>query len=487
MWRIERRNGAYCILNSDDVVVSGHPTLLAALDELHTLYSDADVEDETSALVEAVRQLVNKLEGTQEASPVQVPAEASAEVAEANEQVEVAEHFAWEGVITVEGLETGDGRLFKAGAVTWKDELLPFPFTWQRESQPGHDGNVTIGRVDSIFRAENGDIRGKGIILGGSKAPPEAGQYRDLLETGAAGWVSIDGDSAEFDIIENSDDPWDYKMEFTSINIRSLCAVSISAFETAKIQLSGEMVVASITASDLNTVVVVEEDGSEYIRTIDDRENEPLLASVVPVNPPAEWFGFKATELTPLTITDDGQVFGHLCGKETCHIGFGSCKTSPRNCDYDNYFHLGVLKTAEGDIVNVGHMTFSEGHADITLSAQAAAAVYDSTSRVSADIRCGEDEFGTWVAGALRPGLSEEDIREVRSAPLSGDWRPIKGKLQLIAAHAVNVPGFPISRAKVLVASGVTEAIIITEDCGCDLSAEYSEMLFELDIEEMES
>lgn len=259
------------------------------------------------------------------------------------------------------------------------------------------------------------------------------------------------------------------KQVFSSINIRSLCAVSISAFETAKIQLA-ENVVAS------------------YVRDMgEDRDLEPVVAAGIPVNPPLAWMEDPSfSELTPITITDDGRVFGHLAGKETCHIGMGNCRTSPRGCDYDEYFHLGALKTAEGDVVNVGHMTFGGGHAPLDNKAQAAAAYYDSTSRVSADIRCGEDEFGTWVAGALRPGLSEEDVREVRSAPLSGDWRPIKGKLQLIAAHAVNVPGFPIARGKVLVASGVTEAIILTEDCGCDLSEEWKSMMFEMDLEEAE-
>lgn len=470
-WHIQKRDGKFCVIKDADNSVAGcHASRGEAADQIRALYAnEVDNDDEeTAALVEAVRILVNKLEGNsqEDSTEPQKP-----EVVQTDIEVPVAEHFAWEGVITVEGVETGDGRLFSEGAVTWKDELLPIPFTWQRSSQPGHDGNVTIGRVDSIFRTENGEIQGRGVILSGPDAPPEAIEYLNLLKAGAAGWVSIDGDSAEFDIIDSPDgDPFKIKQVFSSLNIRSLCAVSISAFETAKIQLADDVAV-------------------EFSRLMRDlREDEPIIAAGIPVNPPAEWLETpKLTELTPLTITDDGRVFGHLAGKETCHIGMGTCKTSPRNCNYDEYFHLGALKTAEGDIVNVGHMTFGGSHAPLDHKAQAAAAYYDSTSRVSADIRCGEDEFGTWVAGALRPGLSEEDLREIRSAPLSGDWRPIKGKLQLIAAHAVNVPGFPISRAKVLVASGITEAVILTEDCGCDLNEQYKEMMFEMDMEEVEA
>jgi hypothetical protein len=45
-----------------------------------------------------------------------------------------------------------------------------------------------------------------------------------------------------------------------------------------------------------------------------------------------------------------------------------------------------------------------------------------------------------------------EQIDELRRSPLSGDWRKINGKLRLVAALGVNVPGYPVPRA--LVASG---------------------------------
>lgn len=469
-WSIEKRNGEFCVIKDDDKSVAGsHATRDEAADQIRALYAseeDDDV-DATSELIELVRALVNKLEGNTPEAP------AEPEVAATDIEVPIPEHFSWEGPITYEGIETGDGRLFKDGAIVWNEALLPFPFKWQRVSSEGHDASITIGRVDSIFRGESGAIWGRGIILSGPDAPVEAGEYVNLLKADAAGGVSIDGDSAEFDVdyIEDEDGMLqDIKMTFTSLNIRALTAVDIPAFAGAKITL-----VDAIAAS--------------YVREYRPRRaEEALLASGIPVDPPVEWFTDpEFSELTPITFTDDGRVSGHLCGKETCHIGYGSCKTSPRDCDYDTYFHLGELKTAEGVVVYVGHMTYQGGHAPLSAGAQAAAAYYDSTSRVSADIRCGEDEYGTWVAGALRPSLSSEDIREIRSAPLSGDWRPIRNKLQLIAAHAVNVPGFPIPRARVMVASGgETSAIILTEECNCDVAEEFATMMFELDIEEME-
>jgi len=49
-------------------------------------------------------------------------------------------------------------------------------------------------------------------------------------------------------------------------------------------------------------------------------------------------------------------------------------------------------------------------------------------------------------------------IRAARASAPSGDWRPIKGSLELVAVCQVNVPGFPIARARV--ASGQVMALV---------------------------
>jgi hypothetical protein len=101
-------------------------------------------------------------------------------------------------------------------------------------------------------------------------------------------------------------------------------------------------------------------------------------------------------------------------------------------------------------------------------NALAAASHYDNTGTVAADVRAGEDEYGIWVAGALRSTLTDEQIREFRAAPLSGDWRRIGGRLELVAALAVNTPGFPVprTRARVLVASGHQQSVIAAAPSG---------------------
>lgn len=160
---------------------------------------------------------------------------------------------------------------------------------------------------------------------------------------------------------------------------------------------------------------------------------------------------------TPLTVDADGRVFGHIATWGTCHTGNRGCLTPPRSKSGYAYFRTGEVRFDDGSAVPVGQITVGGGHAGLSLNANAAAAHYDSTSTAACDVAAGEDEFGIWVAGATRPGISEEMLHALRAAAPSGDWRQINGVLELVAVLQVNVPGFPVPRARVLVAAGAPE------------------------------
>jgi hypothetical protein len=83
---------------------------------------------------------------------------------------------------------------------------------------------------------------------------------------------------------------------------------------------------------------------------------------------------------------------------------------------------------------------------------------YDDTASAIADVHAGEDAYGIWVSGSLRSNAQPEQIRALRASAPSGDWRPIRGALELVAVCQVNVPGFPIARARV--ASGAVMALV---------------------------
>lgn len=178
---------------------------------------------------------------------------------------------------------------------------------------------------------------------------------------------------------------------------------------------------------------------------------DSLVASAAPVHPPANWFNDPHLDgPTGITVTEEGRTYGHLALWDTCHIasGPGQCTTAPHSQTDYAYFHTGAILTDDNQELAVGHLTLGTGHAAPDKTVRGTMAHYDNTGLAVADVRAGEDEYGVWVAGAVRPHVSPEDIRTLRSSPLSGDWRRVQGNLELVAALAVNVPGFPVPRTK---------------------------------------
>ncbi len=172
--------------------------------------------------------------------------------------------------------------------------------------------------------------------------------------------------------------------------------------------------------------------------------------SAFPERPPAEWFADpKFNALTPLTIDENGRVYGHGAAWGTCHTSFvDTCTTPPREPSGEHaYYRLGEVLCADGSRVAVGSITLGTGHAPIrSITSSQAAEHYDNTGTAVALVASGEDQFGIWVAGAIRTGTPEARVAELRGAALSGDWRRIGGALRLVAFLAVNRPGFPIPR-----------------------------------------
>jgi hypothetical protein len=167
--------------------------------------------------------------------------------------------------------------------------------------------------------------------------------------------------------------------------------------------------------------------------------------------PPADWFTDPQLDgPTPLTIEDNGRVFGHLALWSTCHRGFDSqCVTPPQDAtEYEEFHDNARVMVDSGELIGVGCLTFDVSHADARASADVAKRHYDHSGTVAAFVRAGQDEHGVWVAGAERPGLTKDQRELMRRLSLSGDWRPKGGSYFLIAAQAVPVPGFPI-RARV--------------------------------------
>jgi hypothetical protein len=181
------------------------------------------------------------------------------------------------------------------------------------------------------------------------------------------------------------------------------------------------------------------------------------------VAPPKTWFENPGLDrVTPISVTADGHIFGHIAPWDVEHTGLPGVRPPRSRHDYA-FFKTGVVATAEGDDIPVGQLTLAGGHAAIQengrpVTAGKAVAHYDDTASAVADLNVGEDEHGIWVSGGLRPGLTASQIRALRASAPSGDWRFINGGHELVAICQVNSPGFPVARA--MVASGQMYALV---------------------------
>lgn len=174
--------------------------------------------------------------------------------------------------------------------------------------------------------------------------------------------------------------------------------------------------------------------------------------------PPVEHFtNPHLGEPTKLTVTADGRVYGHLATWEQPHIGYdGKLVYPPKSSDGAyGYFRQSAVVAASGEVVPVGIITMNTGHADESLSADAAASHYDNTGTMVAAVNVGEDAIGIWLSGSMLPDVSPELRARFGLARVSGDWRqPAPGKpLELIAALSVPNPGFPVRQPAELLAS----------------------------------
>lgn len=336
----------------------------------------------------------------------------------------------WTGVIARLGVPTGDGRIISP--MGGSHRMLPLPFAYQQMSSEGHSGSRVVMTIDTL-NIGDGMVTGSGRVL-------DAAYETDVLELLEAGVI---GPSVDLDDIEYTMDDME-RIVITSWRIAGATLVAIPAFEGV-----------GVTLDDMP-------EGAERPTTDETLPYEALWASAgAPQLPPTDWFRQPDLDrLTPLTVSDNGRVFGHIAGWDTCHVGMPGCVTPPLSASGYSYFHTSEQETAEGSVLPVGTLVAGPRHADAQAAFQAAVAHYDDPAAAVARVMAGEDEHGIWVAGWLLPGASPQAVDIFRTSPVSGDWRRIGGALELIAVCSVNAPGFPVPRARVAFSAGAQRTLI---------------------------
>lgn len=433
----------------------------------------------------------------------------------------------WRGVLCIEGIQTGDGRVMAADALEWAP--LPLPLAWIRDGDQHVYPTAApqLGVIEIITR-EGSDLVGTGII---DDEIPEGAELIRRLQAGSAALgarvgLSIDPDNWNLEIVatDTGDEEggivilasagagatprgWGWtsnaareseRMRFrssmlslvaaagdpdpgegggetgvvlftdavdeileryTRLRIRGVTACAVAAFDGAYLELDGEADAAPAEVVASANAIVTAAAGAPV---------------PTPTDPPAAWFSeAEPTEdddrmveqfdqwgrslgfACPLTITAEGQVYGHAAGSwDQQHVGFvGQRVTPPRSQTEYVPFHVGHVLCAGGEDIATGALIVGCDHApDLDpltgepMSAAQARDHYANSGLGWADVRASNGVFGPWVAGALRPGLTEADLRVLRALTLSGDWRRHGRGLEMVAVLAVNTPGFPVAR-----------------------------------------
>lgn len=327
------------------------------------------------------------------------------------------------------GENTDDRRRF-AKDIEMSFRSFPQPLMWCRQSKGGHDDSFTVGVIESA-RVEGDKLLASGYLLNTPEADEMAmqnahGVSNPSVDLGAADYTFTDADGNEldddaiFDALFFGEGELYYN--FTKAKLLGATMVSTPAFDT-RVRLD--------TERSPREVALVASAQQTFAPKVYDHKmfEDPKLAG-----------------LTLPTIDDNGRIYGHLAAFGTCHRSIqDSCTLVPKSMSGYREFHTSpAVRLDNGTKLPVGRLTVGCGHADTRLPGIPATAHYDNAGSAFALVRVGEDKHGIWFSGVAAPWATPEQIEMGLSAPLSGDWRNFGQGLELVAALAVNTPGFNV-------------------------------------------
>jgi hypothetical protein len=384
-----------------------------------------------------------------------------------DEQALVPMKDMWRGRLAPIGVPTGDRRRFAVGGIGHRE--LPLPLLYQRLTGDGHAQSVVVGRILGV-QIDDAQAYGYGDWLD----VPEKYEAQQMLSSGVGG-VSVDLDDVEYELrVPGTDQKWleaeqcnaadgsctTHEFVVTQGRIAGATIVAIPAFAEAKLEMyQGADEEGLLAAFDDKPMTEPEcgcgiSAGAHLVP-----QHALVAAAVTSFTPPAAAFNDpRLPGVTGLTLDPDRYpgyiaIYGHCAPWNLPHVGVN--RTAPHSRTGYAYFHVGEIYTAEGNPLAVGKVVYAGKHPGLDVGMRAAVAHYDDTSKAVAVVRAGEDAYGIWVAGVLLPWVDETTRLDLALSPLSGDWRRVGGSYEMIAALAVNYPGFPVVRERVEGGKGV--------------------------------
>lgn len=369
---------------------------------------------------------------------------------------------------------TNDGRLLRDGGFSTRE--LPMPFSSMFATTHGEPGQAVVtGILDEVTVNDDGTVDGRGWLLDTMTAR----QAGSLIQRKAVYGNSIELSVRKVDLKWDSDES-KLLVDFLDYQLAATTQVARPAMEGCFVYLEDETfdfgdlgenfddaATQNLVESNLPAVTVGagHYDGSFSSFTVVEDPAE-VKVELSGNEPPAEWFAHPDLgQVTPIQVEApvDGlcRVQGYLCGWDSEHLGVAGIRLYPPRTGSDYpYFATGSVLCADGSMAPTGRLTYGGSHAEAEVDWQAAVAHYDNTCSAWADVAIGEDDLGVWVAGYVRPGTDAAVVAMGRASALSGDWRRVRGRLELVGALSVNSPGFPIARPNAFAEDGVQTSLI---------------------------
>jgi hypothetical protein len=389
------------------------------------------------------------------------------------------------------GQPTGDGRSIAVDALSWRIPPMPLMGLATETHDPNgwdlNDPAVICGRIDSLSLG-SGEGGTQIVEAHGFYLPDDNGRYfSDLNEAmgrmGISADIAVEESAITMDEVDADGWPISISETLTKGTIMGFTVVPYPAFEGAYIVLGdgtegGPVAIPQEQPENADGAVaaaariIAARLARPRLLTYEDcgcgSSDALLVASGGPDRPPGAWFAdpnfgadgeladSRLRRMTngnyacPITVDDNGRLFGHIAAWGVCHTGVqGECILAPHSKNgYANFLRGQHIVTAEGETVRVGTLSAGTGHAATSgrgARPVAAMAHYDDTGWGAADVSIGEDAYGIWIAGAVRPGATEAQVQTIRASAPSGDWRDFGSGLEMVAILEVNNPGFPLA------------------------------------------
>ena len=377
------------------------------------------------------------------------------------------------GVLAIEGIETGDGRMIDRDALSWGDG--PWPLRWQPMSTWGHDNALVVGTITRLWR-DSDNIRTEGYLHDDSTVEDvraAVARVSELIATGTVGVsIGFDDETVEVRLKKELYDEWRAEMEawmsgeppeqtdpeevdgrvildkwssddmlwvFTAGRVREATIVDTGAIAEAALELAPDEIAvaaslgfaASLSTKDRTAAFSNPNFGASG-------DEDPRLVWQEPQR--AEEVGGWGA---PLTLTDDGALYGHATLRYRCHGSFEMCITPP---DYGGDLSRFLIGDATGTGIPTGPLVLDTSHGVDDQGRVKSSEWLANTGMTVADVSAGFDAHGMWIAGRVRPGITDRELAALRGSGLSAEWHPIGGKLRCVGVLAVNASAYTVQR-----------------------------------------